>query len=81
MCSESEWQSYTEEVIALAGGSLGANLDLERRYDPYRRRTIGMGIIAMATNPRRVDAQRGFKVSNICRAKSWEGSMLNNQGK
>ncbi len=76
----SDWQSYTEEVAALAGSPLGANLDLDRRYDPYRRRTIGMGIIARAINPRRVDAHRGFKDSNICRAKSWEVSRLNSQG-
>lgn len=76
----SDWQSYTGDDAALAGSSLGANLDLERRYGPYRRRTIGMGTIAMATNPRRVDAHRGFKLSNICRAKSCEGSRSNNQG-
>jgi hypothetical protein len=73
-----DWQNYTEEPAALAGGSLGANLDLERRYGPYRRSTIGMGIIVMAISPRTVDAHRGFKVSNICRAKSWEG--LNKKG-
>jgi len=29
--------------------------------------------MAAATNPRRVDAHRGFKDSNICRAKSCKG--------
>jgi hypothetical protein len=32
-----------------------------------------MGIMAAATNPRTVDAHRGFKESNICRAKSCRG--------
>lgn len=31
-----------------------------------------MGIMITATNPRRVDAHRGFKESNICRAKSYK---------
>lgn len=29
--------------------------------------------MATATDPRRVDAHRGFKESNICRAKSYKG--------
>ena len=33
---------------------------------------IGIGIMTAATIPRMVDAHRGFKDSNICRAKSCE---------
>jgi len=33
---------------------------------------IGIGIMTAATIPRTVDAHRGFKESNICRAKSYK---------